>query len=285
LIITNVLSIKWQYRKTIIMEPDLSKIKPILQGRSKLDENMKKIKYKIMVMSGKGGVGKTTVAVNLAVELSNRGYKVGLLDSDIHGPNVPKMLNIEDEQLYGDDSGIYPLEITPNLKVISIGMMLPEKDAPIIWRGSLKHKMIQQFLEQVNWGELDFLVIDLPPGTGDEPLSIAQLIKDVSGVVIVITPQEVALMDARKAINFAKELNLKILGIIENMAGSVFGEGGGIKVSNEYNVPFLGKIPMDPEIVKSGDSGEPFVLKDTESAKIFKEIVEKIINNLPKKEE
>ncbi len=266
------------------MEPDLSKIKPILQGRSKLDENMKKIKYKIMVMSGKGGVGKTTVAVNLAVELSNKGYKVGLLDSDIHGPNVPKMLNIEDEQLYGDDSGIYPLEITPNLKVISIGMMLPEKDAPIIWRGSLKHKMIQQFLEQVNWGELDFLVVDLPPGTGDEPLSIAQLIKDVSGVVIVITPQEVALMDARKAINFAKELNLKILGIIENMVGSVFGEGGGEKVSKEYNVPFLGKIPMDPEIVKSGDSGEPFVLKDTESAKVFKEIVEKIINNLPKKE-
>ncbi len=263
-----------------VMEQDLSKIKPILQGRSQLDENMKKIKYKIMVMSGKGGVGKTTVAVNLAVELSNRGYRVGLLDSDIHGPNVPKMLNLENEQLYGDDSGIYPMEVTPNLKVISIGMMLPEQDAPIIWRGSLKHKMIQQFLEQVNWGELDFLVIDLPPGTGDEPLSIAQLIKDVSGVIIVVTPQEVALMDAKKAIKFAKELNLKILGLIENMTGNIFGEGGGEKATREYDIPFLGRLSMDPEIVRSGDSGEPFVLKDIESAKKFKEMVDRIIKNL-----
>ncbi|MDP8011880.1 MAG: P-loop NTPase [Thermoplasmata archaeon] len=266
------------------MTIDPSKLKPILQQNTKLEQRMKNIKYKILVMSGKGGVGKTTVSVNLAVALSLKGYKVGLLDSDLHGPDVPMMLGLNKEQLVGDDQGILPIEYSPTLKVISIGNMLPEEDAPVIWRGSLKHKALQQFLEEVQWGELDFLIVDLPPGTGDEPLSIVQLIKDVTGIVIVITPQEVALLDAKKAINFSKHLNVKILGIIENMAGYVFGTGGGEKAANKYQVPFLGRIPMDPSIVKAGDDGEPFILKESEASRSFSEIVEKIISQLPKKE-
>jgi len=163
--------------------------------------------------------------------------------------------------------------------------MLPEEDAPVIWRGSLKHKALQQFLEEVQWGELDFLIVDLPPGTGDEPLSIVQLIKDVTGIVIVITPQEVALLDAKKAINFSKHLNVKVLGVIENMAGNVFGSGGGERAANTYNVPFLGRIPLDANIVKSGDMGEPFILKESEPSRSFSEIVEKIISQLPNKEQ
>ncbi len=267
------------------MPIDPSKLKPILQQNTKLEQRMKNIKYKILVMSGKGGVGKTTVSVNLAVALSLKGYKVGLLDSDLHGPDVPKMLGLDKEQLVGDDQGIYPVEFSPTLKVVSIGMMLPEEDAPVIWRGSLKHKALQQFLEEVQWGELDFLIVDLPPGTGDEPLSIVQLIKDVTGIVIVITPQEVALLDAKKAINFSKHLNVKVLGVIENMAGNVFGSGGGERAANTYNVPFLGRIPLDANIVKSGDMGEPFILKESESSRSFSEIVEKIISQLPNKEQ
>ncbi|MGC8663380.1 MAG: Mrp/NBP35 family ATP-binding protein [Thermoplasmata archaeon] len=267
------------------MSIDPSKLKPILQQNTKLEQRMRNIKYKILVMSGKGGVGKTTVSVNLALALSLKGYKVGLLDSDLHGPDVPMMLGLEKEQLVGDEQGILPIEYSPTLKVISIGNMLPEEDAPVIWRGSLKHKALQQFLEEVQWGDLDFLIVDLPPGTGDEPLSIVQLIKDVTGIVIVITPQEVALLDAKKAINFSKHLNVKVLGIIENMAGYVFGSGGGEKAANTYQVPFLGRIPMDASIVKAGDDGEPFILKESEASRSFSEIVEKIISQLPKKEE
>jgi ATP-binding protein involved in chromosome partitioning len=269
----------------INMATDLSKIKPVLQQNTKLEQRLKKIKYKILVMSGKGGVGKTTVSVNLALSLSNRGYRVGLLDSDIHGPDVPMMLGLRNEQLTGDENGIYPVEYSQNLKVVSIGMMLPEEGAPVIWRGSLKHKALQQFLEEVEWGELDFLVVDLPPGTGDEPLSLVQLIKDVTGIVIVITPQEVALLDAKKAINFAKHLNVRILGIIENMSGSIFGTGGGENAAKKYNVPFLGRIPMDPEVVKSGDSGKPFILGENEAKKAFESIVENLISQLPKQEQ
>ncbi len=264
----------------IVMAQDLSKIGLKLQQNTKLDQRMSKIKYKIMVMSGKGGVGKTTVSVNLAVGLANRGYKVGLLDSDMHGPDVPKMLGLDKSQLTGDESGIYPVEYSENLKVVSIGFMLPEEDAPIIWRGALKHKAIQQFLEDVIWGELDFLVVDLPPGTGDEPLSLVQLIKNVTGIVIVITPQEVALLDAKKAINFAKHVNVRVLGIIENMAGDIFGVGGGEKAANTYGVPFLGRIHLDPEIVRSGDSGVPFMLKNGNTKEEFDKIIENILSQI-----
>jgi Mrp family chromosome partitioning ATPase len=243
-------------------------------------------------MSGKGGVGKSTVATNLAFSLSMHGAEVGLLDVDIHGPNIPKMLGIEDEHITADEKGIFPIQVPPNLKVMSMAFLLSNKDAPIIWRGPVKMGAIRQFLGEVHWGDLDYLIIDLPPGTGDEPLSIAQLIPNCSGAVIVTTPQDVALLDSRKAVTFARTLNMPIIGIIENMSGfecphcgktiNLFKSGGGQKAALELMVPFLGKVPIDPKIVETGDSGRPFVLEysKSESAKVFSEIVKRIENSI-----
>ncbi len=256
------------------------------EAEKRIAEKMKNIKHKIMVLSGKGGVGKTTVAVNLAVTLALKGYKVGLLDADIHGPNVPKMLGVQDVKLTVSPEGlIIPVEPVPNLKTISLQMALPQDDSPIIWRGPLKHKAIQQLLDEVAWGNLDFLIIDLPPGTGDEALSVTQLIPDMDGTLIVVTPQEVALLDATKAINFARQLQKKIVGIIENMEGEIFGHGGGKKAADKYNVPFIGSIPMDANIVKCGDAGEPFVMKypESDAAKAFENSVENILKVLGEK--
>ncbi len=252
------------------------RIKQSKETEKRIAEKMKKIKHKLMVLSGKGGVGKTTVAVNLAATLALKGYKVGLLDADIHGPNVPKMLGVQDAKLMvNEEQKIVPVEPIPNLKVISIQMALPQDDLPVVWRGPLKHKAIQQLLDDVAWGELDYLIIDMPPGTGDESLSVSQLIPDLDGMLIVVTPQEVAILDGTKAINFAKQMNKKVVGVIENMAGEIFGHGGGKKVAEKYSVPFLGSIPMDSNIVKCGDTGTPFVLeyKDSEAAKAFEEVV------------
>ncbi len=252
------------------------RIKQSKETEKRIAEKMKKIKHKLMVLSGKGGVGKTTVAVNLAATLALKGYMVGLLDADIHGPNVPKMLGVQDAKLMvNEEQKIVPVEPIPNLKVISIQMALPQDDLPVVWRGPLKHKAIQQLLDDVAWGELDYLIIDMPPGTGDESLSVSQLIPDLDGMLIVVTPQEVAILDGTKAINFAKQMNKKVVGVIENMAGEIFGHGGGKKVAEKYSVPFLGSIPMDSNIVKCGDTGTPFVLeyKDSEAAKAFEEVV------------
>lgn len=254
----------------------------------KVVENLQKIRHKIVIMSGKGGVGKSTVAANLAFSLSMNGAEVGLMDVDIHGPDIPKMLGIEDARITGDGKGIFPIDVPPHLKVMSMAFLLSSKDTPVIWRGPVKMGAIRQFLGEVYWGDLDYLIIDLPPGTGDEPLSIAQLIPDTSGAIIVTTPQDVALLDSRKAVTFARTLNMPVLGIIENMSGMVcphcgksidlFKSGGGYKAALEMQVPFLGKVPIDPKIVETGDSGKPFVLEysKSESAKSFKEIVEKI---------
>ena len=251
-------------------------------------ENLQRIKHTIVIMSGKGGVGKSTVATNLAFSLSMNGTEVGLLDVDIHGPNIPKMLGIEDERITGDATGIFPIDIPPHLKVMSMAFLLSSKDAPVIWRGPVKMGAIRQFLGEVHWGDLDYLIIDLPPGTGDEPLSIAQLIPNSSGAIIVTTPQDVALLDSRKAVTFARTLNMPIIGIIENMSGfecphcskniNLFKSGGGHKAALELTVPFLGKVPIDPKIVETGDSGRPFVMEysKSESAKVFVEIVDKI---------
>ena len=252
---------------------------------------MDKIKNKIMVMSGKGGVGKTTVAVNLAVQLALNGNKVGLLDSDIHGPNVPKMLGIEDMRPEASESGMNPVKFpigdNNGIDVMSIAFLLPDTDSAIIWRGPMKMNAIQQFTEDVSWGELDYLVVDLPPGTGDESLSVAQLVKP-DCAVIVTTPQEVALLDSRKAVNFAKQVGIPNIGIIENMSGfmcphckkeiNLFKIGGGEKAANELNVLFLGRIPVDLKIVDSGDSGKPFVLTnpDSDAAKAVNGIIDKI---------
>ena len=238
-------------------------------------------------MSGKGGVGKTTVSVGLALTLACEGFRVGLLDADIHGPNVPKMLGIEDVKPTCSQEGIEPVKVG-NLKVISMAFLLKSKDDPIIWRGPLKSVAIRQFLSDVNWGELDYLVVDLPPGTGDEPLSIAQFIENVDGSIIVTTPQEVALLDSRKAVRFSQTLKIPVIGIIENMSGficpickskvDIFSFGGGEKAAKELKVPFLGRVPIDPEIVKASDNGElkEKFFPDSSIAKIFRSIIEKI---------
>jgi len=256
---------------------------------------MSEIKHKIMVMSGKGGVGKSTVAVNLALTLSMEGYKVGILDADIHGPNIPKMLGIEDKKPDVIDSKIIPVSVL-NLKVMSMAFLLPDTDSPVIWRGPLKMKAISQFTNDVAWEDLDYMIIDLPPGTGDEPLSIAQLLKS-DGAIIVTTPQDVALLDSRKAVNFAKQLNVPVVGIIENMSGLIcphcgkeidlFKKGGGEKASKELNVPFLGRIPIEMKIVESSDSGIPFILNNgnSKAKEAFKNIILKVEKFFEKKEE
>jgi Mrp family chromosome partitioning ATPase len=250
-------------------------------------KNLEGIKHRLVVMSGKGGVGKSTVASNLAIALSLKGYEVGLLDVDIHGPSIPKMLGLGGRKITGGDDGLLPVFAMPNLIVMSIGFFLREDDAPVIWRGPLKMGAIRQFLEEVKWGDLDYLIVDLPPGTGDEPLSIAQLMPE-SDAIIVTTPQEVALLSVRKSINFAKTLKMKIVGIVENMSGLVcphcgkkinlFKTGGGEKAAADFSIPFLGRIPIDPKIVEEGDKGIPFMLSQDDSpvVKAFNRIVEKI---------
>jgi len=266
-----------------------------IYDNSKITKNLSQIKHKIIVLSGKGGVGKSTISVNLAFTLSEKKYNVGLLDSDLHGPSIPKMLGIEDGRPEPTDTGFNPVSVSPNLKVMSIGFLLMDKDSPVIWRGPLKMGAIKQFIGDCNWGKLDYLIIDLPPGTGDEPLSIAQLIPNCDGTIIVTTPQDVALVSVRKSINFVKKMNMPIIGIIENMSGfkcphcgksvDIFKTGGGLKASKDFSVPFLGKVPLDLEIVKTGDSGEPFVVKNKISgtAKAFLEIVENIEKIVNKK--
>jgi Mrp family chromosome partitioning ATPase len=271
------------------------KVKPPVMDNTQIEKALKNVKHTIAVMSGKGGVGKSTVAANLALSLTMHGYDVGLLDVDIHGPNIPKMLHIEDEKPQGTNEGIIPVQVTPKLKVMSMAFLLKDKDTPVIWRGPLKMGAIRQFLGEVAWGALDYLIIDLPPGTGDEPLSIAQLLPKADGSIIVTTPQEVALLDSRKSVGFSRAIKMPVLGIVENMSGfncphcgeviDLFKVGGGEKAAKDLNVEFLGRIPLDPDIVETGDSGKPFVLShsDSESAKAFVNIVEKIDKRLNKK--
>jgi len=260
----------------------------------KIVNNLEYVKHKIVVMSGKGGVGKSTVAANLALALSMNGAEVGLLDVDIHGPTIPKMLGIENERPYPTDSGISPVIVPPHLRVMSIGFFLSDKDSPVIWRGPLKMGAIKQFLEDVYWGNLDYLIIDLPPGTGDEPLSIAQLIPKTDGALIVTTPQDVALLSVRKS---TRALNMPIIGLIENMSGfvcphcskniDIFKSGGGFKACLDMRIPFLGKIPINPTITETGDNGKPFVLeyRETQVTKAFEEIIRKIVEFVGKKNE
>lgn len=230
-----------------------------------------KVKHVVLVLSGKGGVGKTTVAVNLAVALATHGYNTGLLDLDIHGPDVPKMLGLEGAKLVAyEKAGIEPVKAREHLSVVSMEFLLESPSSAVIWRGPMKMGAIRQFLEDVHWGDLDFLVVDLPPGTGDEVLTIAQIAPHISGVVIVTTPQEVSILDITKAVHFAERLDLPVLGIIENMSGLVcpdcgkqidlFGSGGGKRAAEQLGVPFLGSIPLDPEMSRAGDEGKPYIL-------------------------
>jgi len=254
-----------------------------------LKENMSKIKHKILVLSNKGGVGKSSVAVNLACSLSEKGFEVGILDADLHGPSVATMLGFEGKKLQGSPEGIIPMSVSSNLVAVSMASLIENSDSPLIWRGPLKMMALKQFLGEVEWGALDYLIIDSPPGTGDEPLSICQLIPELEGGIIVTTPQGVALLDSRKCVNFLKNLNIPVLGIIENMSGlkcphcgkniDLFKSGGGKKAAEEFKLPFLGKIPIDLNMVSSADEGKPYIstYKNSETTQVFSKIVELIL--------
>ncbi|MEJ2704736.1 MAG: Mrp/NBP35 family ATP-binding protein [Sedimentisphaerales bacterium] len=250
---------------------------------------IKQIKRKILILSGKGGVGKSTVAVNLAVSLTLSGKSVGLLDIDIHGPSIPKILNLEGRRVQSVEDALLPIEILEKLKVMSIGFLLRGRDDAVIWRGPMKYQMIKQFLKDVQWGDLDFLIVDSPPGTGDEPLSVVQLLENADGAIIVTTPQDVALSDVRKGITFCRNLSLPVIGVLENMSGfvcpkcgertDIFKSGGGEHMAGQMNVPFLGRIPIDPQIVQSCDSGRPYIQHSSSSptAKMFNEAIRPLL--------
>lgn len=255
----------------------------------RIRERMDKIGRKIMILSGKGGVGKTTVTVNLANALVDMGCTVGVLDVDIHGPNVAKMFGCEGEEL-GSPDGVtmIPIEPRKGLKVMSLSFALPDPSAPIIWRGSLKMSAIRQFLSDCEWGTLDYLLIDTPPGTGDEQLTVIQAIPEMTGAIIVTTPQEVAVLDSRRSVGFARKCGLAIIGVVENMSGlkcphcgeeiPIFGKGGGKRMCQEMHVPFLGEIPMELDLCKAEDNGESFVSENGThpSADALREIANKL---------
>jgi ATP-binding protein involved in chromosome partitioning len=257
--------------------------------QTQIRQRMARIGRKILVLSGKGGVGKSTVAVNLAISLSLAGKRTGLLDIDIHGPSVPKILNLEGKMVGGMPDAILPVELNANLKVMSIGFLLSSATDAVIWRGPRKYHMIKQFLKDVEWGELDYLIIDSPPGTGDEPLAIIQLLETADGAVVVTTPQEVALSDVRRGITFCRSLDLPVLGVLENMSGfvcptcgrrtDIFKSGGGEGLATAMNVPFLGRIPIDPQIVEACDSGQPYVdtYRQSQAAQAFSEAVTRLV--------
>jgi ATP-binding protein involved in chromosome partitioning len=272
--------------------------KSVLNEENTVQKRMKKIKHKIAVISGKGGVGKTVTAVNLAIALAMQGHenRVGLLDADLHGPCVPTMLGMEDEKLKVGPIGAFPALGPLGVKVVSMAFVLAGKEVPVIWRGPLKMRAIQQFLSEIAWGELDFLLIDLPPGTGDEPLSVLKLLPEMDGVVIVTIPSEVSQNVVGKAITFSRQLKVPVIGVVENMSGFVcpecgtethiFKTGGGKKVAQEYSVPFLGSIPLDPRICEASDLGHPFIMEHPNSpaSTAFMEIVEKIKAYIQEKE-
>lgn len=252
-----------------------------------ISSTLQKIKYKIFVMSGKGGVGKSSVAVNIAAALADRGFKVGILDVDIHGPSVPHLLGITGQLDVERGNLVVPKKVNDNLHVVSMESLLKDPDQAVLWRGPMKTSAIRQFISDVQWGELDFLVVDSPPGTGDEPMTVLKTIPE-SLAVVVTTPQEVSLADVRKAINFLQYAKANIMGVVENMSGLIcphchenidlFKKGGGEELAAKYSLPFLGAVPLDPTTVVAGDLGKPVVLLDEDSpAKLaFRAVADRI---------
>jgi len=274
------------------------KRKEMVEQEQKVRERMNKIRHKIAVISGKGGVGKSTVTVNLAMAFAMHGHvnHVGILDADIHGPSVPKMLGIAGQRLQVGPSGAFPASGPLGIKVVSMDFLLPDENSPVIWRGPLKMTAIRQFLSDIVWGDLDVLLIDLPPGTGDEPLSVAQLLPEMDGVVIVTIPSEVSQIVVKKSAFFARQVGMPIIGIVENMSGfvcpkcgskaDIFQSGGGRKIAEELRIPFLGSIPIDQSVCQDADRGAPFIVEhaDSPASKSFMEIVEKVEDFLKSKE-
>ena len=286
-----------------------------MKRKMSMQEIGRKIKHKVMVLSGKGGVGKSTVSTGLALALAQQGHAVGILDIDITGPNVPKMMGLERKRLHVEQGRIHPAQGHLGVKVISMAFLLESEDTPVVWRGPIKLGAIQQFIGDVEWGELDYLIIDFPPGTSDEPLTVAQSLPDIDGMVIVTTPQDVALLDSRKSITFSESLKVPVLGVVENMSGytisgkaqpsmeieiagpggkkhkttadsdgnfnvtlDIFKQGGGKSTAEEFGVPFLGALPFDPGFVRGGDDGVHRIVSEPEgaSAIAFGKVVEAI---------
>ncbi len=266
--------------------------RPIQEIQKSIEERLKNVKYKVAVMSGKGGVGKSFVTANLAFALAFKGKKVGVLDADFYGPSIPKMMGTEGQRVFATDQGLMPVVGPLGVKIVSVDFMLPDDETPVIWRGPMLSNAMLELLENVNWGELDYLLIDLPPGTGDAPLTVAQMIPGITGAIIVTIPSEVSQKVVMKSINFAKRLNIPILGIVENMSGftcpcdgktyPIFGSGGGKKIAEKAGVDFLGSVPLDPRISECNDKGVPFFIEypDSPAAKAFLEIAEKVINKI-----
>lgn len=273
--------------------------KQLADQQQKLRQKMNKIKHKIAIISGKGGVGKSTITTNLATFFATHGHanRVGILDADIHGPSIPKMLGLIGQRLQLTSSGVLPVTGPFGIKIVSIDFLLPEIETPTIWRGPLKMTAIRQFLSDIMWGELDVLFIDLPPGTGDEPLSVAQLLPEMDGVIIATIPSEVSQNVVKKAITFAGRLNMPIIGVVENMSGfvcphcgmksDIFSSGGGQNVAKELNIAFLGSVPIDPKISADSDKGLPFVIENPASpaSKSFTEFAHKIEDYLKSREQ
>lgn len=257
-----------------------------------VEKAMKNVKHKIVILSGKGGVGKTTVATNLAMSFAKKGKQAGILDVDIYGPNVPKLLGLEGQHPTAEEKMIQPVRGPLDTKVMSMAFLLRNKDDAVAWRGPLVAKTISQFLGNVTWGELDVLVVDLPPGTGDEILSILQSIPDIDGVVVVSTPQEVAVLDARRAVRLVKKMGVPVLGIIENMSEFVcpncgesyklYGEGAAKEATEDFQIDLLGSLPLDPRVIQRSDEGKPFVISepDTDISKAFESVVEKLTSKI-----
>ena len=268
------------------------------EKNQKLKKNMDRIKHKVAVISGKGGVGKSTVAANLAIAFAMHGYKnhVGILDVDIHGPCIPKLLGLKGKKVKISPLGALPVRGPEGIKVVSMDFLLQSQETPVIWRGPLKMQAIKQFLSDFMWGELDFLFIDAPPGTGDESLSVMQLIPEMDGTIIITIPSEVSEDVVKKAVSFSRQMRIPVIGIVENMSGftcakcgekiNILGAGGGKRIAEELDVPFLGQIPIDPKICEEADRGVSFLAENANSAsaKAFEEIVKKVEDFLKEKQ-